>query len=300
MKPSSRRWKRGTLALVVILLSLLSTSLYSQAQVPLEVVTQSARDITEASAVLSGVTWWLGVCHGCQIQEAWFEVAGNRVRAVGAAGNWSATSTGLTSNTTYTYRLVADLYRPTLAPPGAGALPGFSDHTIVTGNEMTFRTSVGKSAGGTTTAGGSSPQRINPPQGPQPQPTPKLSPSGLETLGPPPKPVAITSPASDVTSTSATLRGVVNPNGSPTTYGFEFSYKPPAITTTMGRKAGAAVGNVAVAEKLTQLQPNTVYHYRIKATSREGTAYGSDVTFTTSKGPLPGAKPSVKTVPLPR
>ena len=86
----------------------------------------------------------------------------------------------------------------------------------------------------------------------------------FKTAGHPPPGVA-TGPASGVSSTTATLTGVVNPNGATTTYEFQFG-----LTTAYGMQTTAATLTagavpVPVSQTLTGLTPGTVFHYRIVA-----------------------------------
>jgi phosphodiesterase/alkaline phosphatase D-like protein len=86
----------------------------------------------------------------------------------------------------------------------------------------------------------------------------------FKTAGHPPPGVS-TGPASGVSSTTATLTGVVNPNGATTTYEFQFG-----LTTAYGMQTTAATltaGSVPVpvSQTLTGLSPGTVFHYRIVA-----------------------------------
>ncbi|MDQ2631856.1 MAG: fibronectin type III domain-containing protein [Actinomycetota bacterium] len=95
-----------------------------------------------------------------------------------------------------------------------------------------------------------------------------------------------TSPASEVLSRGATLNGKFNMNGRNTKYFFE--YGP---TTAYGSKAPAFSGEygsnfeeISVTQPIWDLQPNTVYHYRLVAENSVGTTYGADETFTTIAG----------------
>jgi hypothetical protein len=76
----------------------------------------------------------------------------------------------------------------------------------------------------------------------------------------------------------------VNPEGSLTDYFFE--YGP---TTSYGSKvtgsAGDGSGAYPVSETLSGLAPSTTYHYRLAATSGEGSSNGADQTFTTPAFP---------------
>ncbi|HEY5708026.1 MAG TPA: S8 family serine peptidase [Solirubrobacterales bacterium] len=89
--------------------------------------------------------------------------------------------------------------------------------------------------------------------------------------------------ASSVAPTKATLNGDVNPNGSETTYQFEYG-----TTKEYGSKApaspksiGSGTSPVEVSEKIEGLKPETTYHFRLVATNGKGTTEGTDQTFTT-------------------
>jgi DNA-binding beta-propeller fold protein YncE len=104
----------------------------------------------------------------------------------------------------------------------------------------------------------------------------------FSTTGPPP--TAATEAATRVTATEAILHGSVNPNGFATTVQFEYG-----LTTAYGSKApttaesaGAGTGEVAKGTVLTGLLPGTTYHFRLKATSAQGTSVGSDLTLATA------------------
>jgi hypothetical protein len=90
------------------------------------------------------------------------------------------------------------------------------------------------------------------------------------------------------------LKGSVNPNGSATTYQFEYG-----TTTSYGSKIPvpeASVGSdstaVAVAQTVTSLLPNTTYHYRLTAHNGGNTAMTGDKTLLTL--PAPPAAPAAE------
>ncbi len=104
---------------------------------------------------------------------------------------------------------------------------------------------------------------------------------------PPSAPAASTDPATDVTDSAATLHGTVNPEGSPTTYHFEYG-----TTKAYGQQIPSPDGSVGSdsndhpeAQSPSGLTPNTTYHYRIVATNAQGTTSGADEKFTTALPP---------------
>lgn len=98
-------------------------------------------------------------------------------------------------------------------------------------------------------------------------------------------PVAITGPVTAVGGTTATVSGTVNPGGAPTSWRVEFGTTTSYGSTTASRDAGSGTSGVAVSQSLTGLQPDTTYHYRLLATSVEGTSRGADGLFTTKPPP---------------
>jgi N-acetylneuraminic acid mutarotase len=105
--------------------------------------------------------------------------------------------------------------------------------------------------------------------------------STFTTLSPTGPPVAITKPATNVASSSATLNGSVDPHGLTTTvhfqYGTTISY---GLTTANQTKAGNTYQNVSA--NISGLTASTTYHFRIVATNSSGTRYGGDRTFRTT------------------
>jgi hypothetical protein len=101
----------------------------------------------------------------------------------------------------------------------------------------------------------------------------------------PPIPVVSTRHPKDVTQTSATLTGVVNPEGQATTYVFQYGMSTAYAGQTPAASAGDGTKSVSASAALAALVPNTTYHYRLAATSVVGTTYGHDISFKTAGPP---------------
>ncbi len=99
-------------------------------------------------------------------------------------------------------------------------------------------------------------------------------------------PSATTGMSTHVTTGSATLNGDVNPNGLSTTYYFEWGATTSYGNTVPSRPASAGSGTVSihVSVDITGLSPDTLYHYRLVATSSSGISYGSDRVIEKSNG----------------
>ena len=101
-----------------------------------------------------------------------------------------------------------------------------------------------------------------------------------------PVPIPVTVAASSTSSTGATLNGTVNASGFSTTVSFDYG-----LTTAYGTNVAGTPTPVtgstttAVSAVLTGLSPGTIYHFRVNGTSSQGTANGSDLTFTTASTP---------------
>ena len=101
-----------------------------------------------------------------------------------------------------------------------------------------------------------------------------------------------TAPASDLGTSSATLNGVVTPEGQDTTYGFEYGTSASLGTSTMTQDAGSGTQPQLVQAALTGLTPSTQYFYRLDTTSpTTGTSHGQTEKFTTP-APAPAASPA--------
>jgi hypothetical protein len=99
-------------------------------------------------------------------------------------------------------------------------------------------------------------------------------------------PTATTGSASGIDDTGATLNGQVNPNGSSTTYHFDWgqttSYTSGPTSTSSPLTGSTSQPATAT---ISGLSPNTTYHFRVVASSSGGTTNGSDQSFTTTGPP---------------
>lgn len=96
-------------------------------------------------------------------------------------------------------------------------------------------------------------------------------------------------------SATATLSGLVNPEGSSTSAHFEYGLDPRyygggAIvynTITPVQTVGSDSTSHAVTARISGLLPDALYHVRLVASSSAGAAQGPDQTFITATGPAP-------------
>jgi hypothetical protein len=96
---------------------------------------------------------------------------------------------------------------------------------------------------------------------------------------------AVTSSATNVTLTSATLNGSVNPFGHATTWYFEYGTSTSYGSKTALQNAGSGTTAANVSAAITGLKSGRTYHYRLVAMNTAGTAQGSDITFLTATAP---------------
>lgn len=104
--------------------------------------------------------------------------------------------------------------------------------------------------------------------------------------GPKP-PAASTGGTTQVSGSSATLEGAINPHGAEA--GYYFQYGPTTVygAQTSTTSAGSGTVTVRVSQPVSGLQLGTTYHYRVVAITPAGTTIvGQDRSFTTKKLPL--------------
>ena len=102
-------------------------------------------------------------------------------------------------------------------------------------------------------------------------------------------PGVVTGPAQPIGTTTATITGTVDPNGSPATYHFDYGTTTAYGLRTADQSAGDGDGDVAVQATLASLTANTTYHYRLVADGEEGL----DRTFKTAAAPANPKPPAI-------
>jgi hypothetical protein len=109
-------------------------------------------------------------------------------------------------------------------------------------------------------------------------------------------PAATTQEADPIGQTTATLKGVIDPNGNETSYRFEFGETPSYGAATSLGSAGGGGDPLGVATPVGGLKPGTTYHYRVVALRGAMQMAGQDRTFTTAPAPPPAQPAPVPTV----
>jgi hypothetical protein len=94
-------------------------------------------------------------------------------------------------------------------------------------------------------------------------------------------PVVVTGPATAITETTLTLNGTVNPRRRATMARFEWGTTTAYGNSTPDVSVGSGNAAVPVSTTLTGLVPDTVYHFRLWATSSAGSAVGMNTVART-------------------
>ena len=100
------------------------------------------------------------------------------------------------------------------------------------------------------------------------------------------KAVVTTGGAANITPSTATLQGKVDPNGAATIYFFQIGPTVLYGAQTAATAAGAGTKAVGVTAPVGGLAPATRYHYRLVASNSFGITRGADRTFQTKNQPL--------------
>lgn len=111
-------------------------------------------------------------------------------------------------------------------------------------------------------------------------------PSWVASTVPFPVPIVTTLAAANVTASSATALGMVNPNGSGTTYWFAWGTSTNYDHRTLISDAGAGISSLSANNVLSSLSTGATYYYRIEALNDFGLAWGSALSFVASGSTL--------------
>jgi hypothetical protein len=98
-------------------------------------------------------------------------------------------------------------------------------------------------------------------------------------------PTVRTGGVTKITTTTAVLHGTVNAHGVSTDFTFNYGPTPSYGSVSLAASAGTGIHAVSVKERITGLQPGTIYHYQIAGVSAAGASTGADGTFTTAGHP---------------
>lgn len=111
--------------------------------------------------------------------------------------------------------------------------------------------------------------------------------ASFTTLAAPPSAPAVS--AVEISNTSARLVGQVNPNGTATTYSFEYGTIPGPVlsSSTSVTSAGAGSSLLTLSQVVTGLSPSTTYYFQLKAVNSAGETTSPQRSFTTRATPLP-------------
>jgi predicted lipoprotein with Yx(FWY)xxD motif len=136
-------------------------------------------------------------------------------------------------------------------------------------------------------------------QNPTTPTTPNTKPTSPAPVVPPltlSTPTVQTSSNTSVASTGASVTGQITPNGTPTTYWFEYGTTNALGSRTASQQIGSGFYSIPAPTFITGLNPNTTYYYRLMSNNSLGTVYGSVYSFTTNTNPAPkAATPTVHT-----
>lgn len=100
------------------------------------------------------------------------------------------------------------------------------------------------------------------------------------------RPVVFTGEASQLSTSSATLNGSLDPTNQASTYYFQYGTSTSYGMQTAPGAIGAGTTSIHVTAAIDGLAVGSVYHYRLLALNASGTAVGADRTFTTKSVPL--------------
>jgi hypothetical protein len=113
-----------------------------------------------------------------------------------------------------------------------------------------------------------------------------------------PFPGASTGPVVALGPFSATVSGVISPQGAATTWFVQYGLTSQYSVQTFGATVPAGHAPVTVSQALTGLEPGTTFHYRFVALhSGSAPQYGNDAVFQTQPWPAPKPRVIASTTP---
>jgi phosphodiesterase/alkaline phosphatase D-like protein len=97
-------------------------------------------------------------------------------------------------------------------------------------------------------------------------------------------PTVTTGAASQVGTSEATLNGIVNANGNPTTVTFEYGLDSSYGSSQVADQSPVSgTTDTAVSTTLSGLQPGETYHFRVVGENGVGITAGADATFAAAR-----------------
>lgn len=100
-----------------------------------------------------------------------------------------------------------------------------------------------------------------------------------------------------ISNSTALVSGKVTPNGSQTSYWFDYGPTTAILNHTNKQDVGAGYTPIAAPFNITGLQANTQYYFRLNAQNSVGITRGEVRSFTTNSTPtIPGKAPTVQTM----
>jgi multidrug efflux pump subunit AcrA (membrane-fusion protein) len=109
------------------------------------------------------------------------------------------------------------------------------------------------------------------------------------------RPATTTSAAANVLTTTATLGGSIDPNGSETTYYFEYGKTASYGSRTAAAKLDATATATTVSVAVSGLKPDTAYLFRLVAANAAGTTMGIGQVLKTSQSACDGDTTTITT-----
>ncbi len=104
-------------------------------------------------------------------------------------------------------------------------------------------------------------------------------------------PSATTESATGIGELGAILAGHINPNGTQTTYWFEYGTSQNFGNVTAFGLAGNGTASIAVSVPVSSLKSHTKYYFRLVTQSQFGIVKGTSQSFTTLSLPQGGSQP---------